>query len=779
MQPTTILETEQPQDNLLRTLLLKYLSYWPLFLALLIICGAGAWLYLKFKVPVYDVKATIIIKDEQKGIDDAQILQSLNVFSSKEIVENEIEIIKSQTLAQEVVRNLSLYAPISEKRGLAGHSAYITSPIRIVAKSPDSLRFVEKVYFTYNAAKQQVNIHDTIYSLNQWMNSPYGLLKFMPNPDYSHTDNDKTGPLYFSIVPVASMASGIAEGLDVGASNKLSSVVNITWKDEVPQRGKAIVNELIAAYNRAAIADKNTLAANTLSFVDDRLRYITHDLDSIEANLQHFKTQNNIVDITEQGKQFLQSVGENDQKISQMNMQLAILDQVENYVSGKVHTGGIVPSTVGITDPELSNLLDKLYTAELEYEKMKKIAPENNPMLVSITNQINKIKPSVLENIQSQRKGLIAGKENIAATNSKYSSMLNTIPVKERQLLEISRQQTIKNDIYNFLLQKREEAAISYASTVANNRLVDSAMASQNPVSPNKPVIYIIAVIIALGAGIGFIETKDLLNNNISSQAEIEKYTSIPIIGELVKSDSKNPIVVNEFNQSFIAEEFRQLRTALNYLGINSRKKRLLITSTISAEGKSFVASNLAISIALTNKRVALIDLDLRRPALATMLNVSDAEGISQYLKGEKEIESIIKRTEHSNNLFLIPSGPITNNPSELLLNGKIGELFTYLEGLFDFIIVDTAPVNPVTDASILSPLCDATLYVIRQEVTPRMFVQKLDRYSRIKSLKNIAIVLNGAKGKGFKKYDDSYSYGYKYIESRKAKNAKGLSKTL
>jgi len=778
MQPSTILETEESRDNnLLRSLLLKYFSYWPLFLAFLFICGLGALLYLKFKVPVYDVKATIIIKDEQKGLDDSRIIQSLNAFNSKEIVENEIEVIKSQTLAQEVVKNLSLYAPVHEKGKFTDRSAYSISPIRIVAKNPDSLEAVEKVYFTYKTGKQQVIINDTAYTLNQWINTPYGILMFIHNTNYQHTDN--TGSLYFSLVPVSYIASDLAGGLDVAASNKLSSVVNINLTDEVPQRGKAVLNELIAVYNKAAIVDKNTLAANTLAFVEDRLRYVTHDLDSIEASLQHFKSRNNIVDIDAQGKQFLQNVGENDQRIGNINMQLAILDQVENYVLGKGGKGGIVPSTFGITDPELSSLLEKLYNAELEYEKVKRIAPENNPILVSITNQIDKIKPSILENIESQRKGLIAGKDNLASTNSKYSSMLSGIPEKERQLLEISRQQSIKSDIYTFLLQKREEAAISFASTVANNRLVDSAIASKSPVSPNKMVVYIIAVIIAIGAGIGFIEVKDLLNNNITSQTEIEKYTSIPIIGELVKGDSKNSIVVSGSNQSFIAEEFRQLRTALGYLGINSRRKKLLITSTISAEGKSFVAVNLAISLALANKRVVLIDLDLRRPSLATMLNVSYVEGISQYLKGEREIESIIKRTDYSNNLFFIPSGPVMSNPSELLLNGKIEELFTYLEGLFDYIVVDTSPVNPVTDASILSPLCDATLYIVRQGVTPRMFVQKLDKYSRIKSLKNVAIVLNGAKGKGFRKYDESYSYGYSYVENRKNTNAKGVSKTL
>ena len=777
MQPTTILETEQPQDNFFRSLLLKYFSYWPLFLVLMILAGAGAFLYLKFKVPVYDVKATIIIKDEQKGLDDSRIIQSLNAFSSKEIVENEIEVIKSQTLAQEVVKNLYLYAPVNEKGGFTDRSAYITSPVRIIAKNPDSVQATNKIYFNYNAEKHQVVLNRSAYRLNEWVNTPYGVLRFVPNTNYHPAES--TGALYFSLVPVTYVASSLAEGLDVAASNKLSSVVNINLTDEVPQRGIAVLNELITAYNKAAIVDKNTLAANTLAFVDDRLRYVTHDLDSIEASMQRFKTQNNVVDINAQGKQFLQNVGDNDQKISSINMQLAILDQVESYVLGKGNTGGIVPSTFGITDPELSNLVEKLYNTELEYEKVKKVVPENNPILVSITNQISKIKPGILENIENQRKGLEAGKNNLAVTNSKYTSMLNGIPEKERQLLEISRQQSIKSDIYTFLLQKREEAAISYASTVANNRLVDSAIASQDPVSPNKKIVYIIAIIIAMGAGIGYVEVKDLLSNNIASQAEIEKYTSIPIVGELVKGESKNPIVVSDSNQSFIAEEFRQLRTALGYLGINSRKKKILITSTISAEGKSFIAVNLAISLALANKRVILIDLDLRRPTLAAILRASDAEGVSQYLRGEKEIESIIKRTEYSSNLFFIPSGPVMTNPSELLLNGRIEELFTYLEGLFDYIIIDTSPVNPVTDASILSPLCDATLYVVRQGVTPRMFVQKLDKYSRIKSLKNVAIVLNGAKGKGFKKYDDSYSYGYSYVENRKRTKSKGLSSTL
>ena len=778
MQETYTQESEPADTNVLKELLFKYLSYWPLFIILLVLCGSGAWLYLRYKVPVYELKATIIIKDEKKGTDDSKIMESLNVFSSKKIVENEIEVIKSQTLAQEVVRNLHLYAPMSEEGKFSDHSAYLTSPVQIIAQQPDALKAVKKVPFSYDKAHQQVAFNGGAYPLNQWLQTPYGIVKFVPNNNYQPSLSPKA--LYFSLVPVVYVADDLAAGLDIAAANKLSTVVNMSLKDEVPQRGKAVLNELIAAYNRAAIEDKNKLAGNTLSFVEDRLHYVVHELDSVEAQLQHFKTKNKIVDINTQGQLFLQNVGANDQKIGDISMQLAVLDQVEGYVQGKGSKGCIVPSTLGISDPVLSGLLDRLYNTELEYEKLKKIAPENNPMLISLTDQINKIKPSLLENIVSQRKGLMAGKSDLAQTNNQYSAMLRTIPEKERELLEISRQQAIKNNIYTFLLQKREEAALSYASTVADSRIVDSAQASKLPVSPNTKVIYLIAMVAAFGLSIGTVAVKDFFNGSIDSRSEVERFTRIPIVGELVKDGGKEPLVVSTDNHRFIAEQFRQLRTALGYLGINSRKKKILITSAISAEGKSFVAANLAVSLALAGKKVVLVELDLRRPSLGAMFAVSPAAGMSEYLMGEREIEAIIKRTAVNENLFMLPAGAIPPNPSELLLSSRVQELFSYLENAFDCIIVDSAPVNPVTDAYILSPLCDATLYVVRQGVTPRELVQKLDKNSGVKSLKNIAIVYNGAKGNGLGKYGHGYDYGYSYVEDRKGLvKKKGVSKIV
>jgi capsular exopolysaccharide synthesis family protein len=761
---SVIFNGQQPQENLLRSLFTKYFFHWRLFVVLLALFGIGALIYIKFKVPVYKLQASIIINDEQKGLDDSKLVESLNLFNAKKIVENEIEVIKSQSLAEKIVRKLSLYAPINEKGTFTTHSAYNTSPVQIIAKYPDSIKSAKEVDFVFDNNKQQVLVNKDIYNLNQWINSSYGIIKYIANPNYQLSQIPKR--LHFSLLPVANAARDLLEGLEVTSSNKLSTVVTISLKDEIPERGKSILNELITIYDLTSIEEKNALARNTLSFVEDRLQKVVHDLDSIESGLQLYKAQNNIVDINTQGQLFLKNVGENDQKIGDINMQLAVLGQLENYVSGKEDRGGIVPSTLGINDPVLSNLLDKLYSTELEYEKVRKIAPENNPILLSLTDQINKIKPNILENIKSRRQGLMAGKIDLSATNNKYSSMLSTLPKKERQLLEINRQQAIKNNVYNFLLQKREEAAFSYASSISNSRVVDSAFASKKPVSPNKLLVCMIAIIGALGSGIGYISVKDLLNSNIASRAEIESFTQMPILGELVKNNSKNTIVVDDNNPTFIAEQFRHLRTLLTYSGISNSKKKILVTSTISTEGKSFVAVNLGMTLALANKKVVLVDLDLRRPTLGALLNVLQLEGISQYLKGEKEIESIIKRSGRNPNLFVIPSGPIVNNPSELLLSDKILALFSHLEGLFDYIIIDTPPVNPVTDACIVSPLCDATLYVIRQGVTPRMFVQKLDNFTRTNSLNNIAIVFNGVNGKGVEKY--GYKYGYTYIEEKK-----------
>jgi capsular exopolysaccharide synthesis family protein len=418
----------------------------------------------------------------------------------------------------------------------------------------------------------------------------------------------------------------------------------------------------------------------------------------------------------------------------------------------------VVPSTAGLADPVLSDLLQRLSDLQLKYTQTRKIVPENNPSVVSLVDGINKLRPQILENIKSQRKNLEAGRNNIVATNNQYNALLKTVPEKERELLSISRQQAIKNNIYTFLLQKREETALSFASAVADSRIIDPAISGDVPVSPKRKLIYLSAVLVTLVLGIGFVYIKDIFTRTIQDKEDIEKYTDIPILGEVLYDRSKTPIVISEGKRSFIAEQFRQLRTSLAYMGIDETHKKIMITSSISGEGKSFISVNLGMSLSLMDKKVVLLELDLRKPKVSEQFNVSRHGGISTYLIEKATMEEIIRPTGNKN-LSLVTSGPIPPNPSELISNGRLQELLEYLDTRFDYILIDTAPVNPVTDSFIISPMCDVSLYVVRDSYTPKIFLKKLAEKLRTQSLKNPAIVFNGIKGRGINKY--GYGYGY------------------
>jgi capsular exopolysaccharide synthesis family protein len=741
----------------------KYAAYWPLFLILILIAVSGAWLYLRYKVPVYQANARILIKDEKKGTEDSKAIEGLNLLTTKKIIENEQEVIQSRTLLSSVVKKLGLYAPIYGEGRIKTEPAYLTSPVIIEAKLPDQIKGLKKTYFEYNSSQKTIKIGNAVYSLNEWIAIQKDTVRFLPNRRYNGEEKSK---YFFTLSNPRDVAVGLQSGLTVSTVSKLSSILDLKFKDEVPERAEDILNELLKVYKKTIIDDKNTLASNTLAFVEDRLSSVEKDLNAIEKRVQQYKASNGAVDIGMQGRLFLENVSTNDQRLSEINMQLAVLNQIESYVRSKNNSGGIVPSTMGINDPVLPELLNKLYSAELEYERLKGTKAENSPDLIAVTDQIAKMKPSILENVRNLKEGLGASKSNLASTNRSYTSILQSIPQKERELIDINREQSIKNDIYSFLLKKREETALTHAATVADSRVIDQAQASFVPISPKKNVIYPLAVIVALFLGIGIITARDVLNTKILFRHEVEKLTVQPIIGEVSFDKSEEVVVIAEGKKSFIAEQFRQLRIGLNYVGQNGQAKKILVTSAISGEGKSFVAINLAQSLALTGKKVVLVELDLHNPAISKALNIVNNQGASDYLSKQKELEEVIKRTEFNPNLFFIPSGQLPVNPTELLMNGRAKELIDYLESIFDYVVIDTAPVNPVTDAYILSEFCDTTLYIIRQKYTPKVVVQRIDENNRINRLHNIAIIFNGVHSRGFgsNNYGYGYGYGYRYI---------------
>lgn len=751
----------QQDTSLINQLLFRYLPYWPLFVIMLVLGLVAGYIYIRYKVPMYQASASIMIKDQRKGADESKGMESFNLFGANKIVENEIEMLQSRTILRNVVQELRLYASVYEEGKVNIIPAYSKSPVELEVKDLDSIVPVNKLYFSYDKVKKVVNVEGKEYPLNEWVSSAYGTIRFIPNPNYRPIAEEK--PLFLSITTTKGVIGSLASNLTLSTSNKLSSVVSIYLTDPVPERGKQILQELIKQYEKESVTDKNQLAVNTLNSLKEKISDTRMQIDSIERAAEQFRTQNNLVDISAQGQQYLSSVGTSDAEVSRINAQLSVLSEVDKYVRNRDGKGGL-PSTVGLTDASLANMLGKLADAESRYEKMKMTTGENNPLTLQIKEEIDNLRPAINANLASQRNNLLASRANLSSNTGRYSSMLRAMPEKERQLLEITRLQENKKLYYQQLLKLKDETELSLNATVSDSRIVDEPEATSVPVSPNKMFVYLIAIFGGLAIAIIFITIKEGLNRTILFRSEIENLTNVPVIGEVIHDESGEQIVISHDRKNFIAEQFRQIRTSLSYLGLGSRKKKVLVTSSIPGEGKSFVSANLAISLALTDKKVVLLELDLRKPKLSEIFNMSStAAGISNYLIGEKEADEIIKRTDVNSNLFIISAGPIPPNPSELILNGRIKELLAYLENAFDYIVIDTAPVSPVTDAYLLSQFCDATLYVVRHGYTPRIYLQLLDENNRVKGLKNLALIFNGVKSRGIGKggYGNGYGYGY------------------
>jgi tyrosine-protein kinase Etk/Wzc len=735
----------------------KHLAHWPLFLSLVLVSLVAAWFYNRSVSPVYEASASLLIADGSSGSPDTRLLESFNIAPSDKSLQNEIEIIRSKTLMKEVVRELCLYAPVLEDAPKEDRSAYLSSPVIIEVRDPEHITSTGKVYFMYDDLRNSVRIDGMSFPLNTWSTTNYGLLRFKTNPSFRQ---DATFPLYFSLTSPYSIANNYVSRLSVLPLNRNSSIVSIRFRDEIAQRAKDILNTLSDAYARSAISVKNVMSNNSLRFLEDRIRYIENDLDSLELKIQLYKSQKGIIDLSSQGKMFLNNVSSNDQRIGDINMQLSILDQVEKYVQSKDGANGIVPSTFGLNEPMLNKLLDKLYSAQMQYEQSKNLSDINNPQMLAIKSEIDQLKPSLLENIANLRNNLTTGSRSLAALNNGFSSVLTRIPKQEKELLEFSRRQMIKSSVYTFLLQKREEAALTASSTIPNSRIIDPAEAALIPPSPGKAVVYTMAVFLGLFMSALIVTLKDVFNTKIIYRSEIESITPVPVVSEFVQLKKGQSLIVNNARFSLISEQFRQLRSATGLHEQTDVKMRILVSSGLSGEGKSFVSANLALSLALAGKKVVLVDLDLRKPGITAMFGLRAFPGISEYLVSNQQPMDFVRATKYDN-LCVVPAGNEDVSPTELLLNGRLHSVLESLSERFDFTIIDTAPVDIVSDAYILSRYCDQTLFVVRQGFTPRSVVQVLQEGNKLATLKSVSIVFNSVRSGGFLAGLSGYRYGY------------------
>ncbi len=777
-------------ENILRMLLAMFMPYWPLFALLVPISLIGAWGYLKTTTPVYEAAATLIIKDENKGVDDAKVLEAMNPFDSKKIVENELEIIKSRTLMTEVVKNLQLYAPIYEDKFYGSKEAYTSSPVIVELRNPENIVQPAggeslKFYFEYDSINKLVKIEGKSYPIDEWVQGPaFGETRFRLNENKSDTAKRA---LFYSFVNSKKLALSFLNGLEASPTDKLSTVVRLTYRDPIPQRGEKILNHLISAYNQKAITDRDDLASNTITFIDDRMDKVEKELQELESSIQRFRAEKGVVDLSEQGKLYLYDIGEYDRQIASLNRQLAVLNKVNQYVISKKNQSGIVPATLGVEDRVLSQLLEKLYNSEIEYEKLRKTTAENNPILRSLVDEINKLRPSILENIRNQKNNLTASLSSLNYNANQSASALKNIPEKERALLEIERGKKIKNELYSFLQQKREETALSYAPNGGDGRIVDLAQSSAGPVSPKSSIIYLVALILAFGIGLGYIIFKEMMNRNVLFRSEIENSLNAPVILELPHLDdvkeSKKPsnflghlfnklgvknifhsgekAIKTQQNEAVLINHFRQLGSSIGLYDRVFEKKKILITSSVEGEGKSFVSTNLAYCLAQSGKKVALVDMDFLKPQTSRYFKLLNKKGVLDYLSYQADYKEISTNSNGNKNLTIVPVGNKVDDHTQLLLNGKLEVLFEELSRAFDYVIIDSAPANLVADVKLLAEYSDETIYVIRQGTTPLKVLKHLDDTETLKNLKNVSVVFNGIRQRGLVKSDYYYGYGF------------------
>ncbi|RIV23416.1 polysaccharide biosynthesis tyrosine autokinase [Fibrisoma montanum] len=763
--PYQVYESDKAPN--LRVVLMRYLRHWKWFVLSLGVALGGAYLYLQYQQPIYKVSTSLLIKDDKKGLDGENILKEMDILKPKKVVENEVEVVKSFSLMDKVVSNLGLDVRYFKTTQMGKREIYDESPIRLIIEKPKSTLYENELNVSVVNARV-VRINDTAYPVNQSIETPYGRLRVFAR----RTLTTHEEPLTLTVLPHAEAVVDYMERLDVEPTSKASTVLAITLEEAVPRKGEAVLTRLIDEYNQAAVADKNLVAANTLHFIEERLQLISGELSTVEKDVESYKSAQGITDLSSQAQVFLETVKENDTQLNQATIQLSAIEDIEDYVRSKASDRGAAPSVLSVSDPVLVGLVSKLTELELQRDQLARTTTENNPMLQSLDSQIKATKNSLSDNIAGTKRMLTSTRQRLLSTNRRLEGQIRTVPSKERALLNITRQQAIKNNLYTYLLQKREETALSYASTVADTRTIDPPRTDKKPVKPVGKTTYLLFALLGLLLPVGVIAGRDALNDRVNRRSDVEEASQVPILGEIAATRNVDPLVMVSGKRSVIAEQIRTLRTNLQFLRSDpNRSQVVLFTSSISGEGKSFLSLNLGASLALVDRPTVILEMDLRKPKLHSVLQMGNAVGISNYLIQEASLDDVLQEIPGFPNYYIITSGPIPPNPSELLSSPRLEQLLNELRDRFDYVIVDSPPIGLVTDAQLIAPFADATMFMVRNDHTPKHYLKMIDMLYKEQRFQRLNIILN-AVGEG-----ESYYYSYGYYEADTNKPAKTIRK--
>lgn len=757
---------EDNSDSLdIKALVIRYLRYWYLFVLGAALALTAAHLYLRYSTPVYSVKATILIKDES-GTDLASsgVFSDVALFNASKSFSNEVLIIKSKGLMERVLTELGLQVSYYGEGRIKSPELYGgRSPIKVVIANLDSAglgkSFVVEVEdnnsFSLVEGEDKVSTH----KFGEQVTKKYGAFTVVADSDIA---NEKGRRILVRFNDLRKLANRYSNQVAVKSVNEYASVMELSLIDPVPAKGKDIINKLIEVYNRESVNEKNLAVTKTIQFIDDRLVYLTHELTDVEKDVARFMQENRIIDPAASGGLYQNTAHVYNQQITENEIKLEILSTVEAYLKKDENKYELVPTSLDIADPTLGGLILNFNELQNQRRRLGRSVTENNPILRNVSEQLEILRLNILENIRNIREGLLVVRRNLQASARQFESQMSQVPSMQRELTAIGRQQGIKEGLYLYLLQKREEAALSQAITPSSSRVIDPATASGSPIEPQATNIYLMALLAGLAIPFAGIFLRDMLNDTVQEVRDVEKGTATPILGEIGHNASGNMLVITKESRSSSAELFRLLRANLQFAAGGKENKVILVTSSMSGEGKTFFSLNLAASLVMTGKRVVVLGFDLRKPKLTQGVNLPNNIGITNYLISDTVlVHDLIQEVPDTSNLAVIGSGPIPPNPAELMLSPKIGSLIDELKTEFDYIILDSSPIGQVADTLALAPYIDSSLYIVRYNYTYKKQLQIIDDLYKSRKLKHPMIVLNDARKNN--SYGYSYGYGYGY----------------
>ncbi len=750
-----------------KEVLLKYLIYFPLFIITLGVALGLAYLYVKYKSPVYSSSISVFFPEGNKGAGGSSSpgsemggINELMLFSKKVNLANEIEVLKTKTLMTRVIRKLNLNLQYFKKGKIKKSELYNSPLVKATVtgikdssrgESIEIIKTGTQLYSLNNKVKNPISPKSTIKGLNMSFDVTV-------DPNWLK-ENDK---YIISWEPVIDVAGVLSNELVITQPQRDANILNISLETEVPEKGTDLLNTLVQEYNLNNNEKKNKLVDYTLSFIDERISLMRGELGKVESSIQSYRQANEIVDPGVQNTAGFEQLSAAKSEVENSEVKLKLIDMVKQSVANPDQP---IPTTLGIDDPTLSALVKQYNDNIFKKADQLKEMPAANPAVKATESQIEKLRSSIYNNLENINISTSQLKQRYLGEFQNNRAKLNAVPGQERKLMEIGRQQDIKEKLFMFLLQKKEEAAITKASQLSSNSSALDPAISSGLLSPNAPFVYKLAVGLGLLIPILIIYLKELLNDKIITRSDIVGKTNTPIIGEIAHyTQKKRRLVVGFDDRTVVGEQFRMVRANIPFLTKSQDKKVLLVTSTTPAEGKTFCSLNLAAVFAIAGKKTVIVEMDLRKPKVGTSLKIPDsAKGITHYISGQANLEELPIALPDFENLYVVTAGVIPPNPSEILMDEKIDSFFAYLKENFDCVVIDSAPLGLVSDAKILAKHADATLYLVRQRITPKKQLAQLNELYESEVFPNLSVLVNDVKASGAYSY---YGYGSNYMST-------------